>query len=92
MSLIRNSLGTSLRESNLTDLFHDWKSNKFVRYAGDEFNARCVHLIILTDLSFWTSHLEELDEWCDDTGCTVQGSTVEIPSDELYTAFCLRWA
>jgi hypothetical protein len=92
MSLIRNSLGTSYGKSNLTDLFHDWKSNRFVRYPGDEFNVRCVHLIILTDISFWHEHIDELKQWCQDSGCHPEGMTVEIPSDELYTAFCLRWA
>lgn len=92
MSLIRNLHGISCDESILTDLFHDWKSNRFVRYPADEFNVRCVHLIVLTDIHFWTEHLDEIKTWCEDAGCQLQGLSVEIPSDELYTAFCLKWA
>ena len=76
----------------MTDIFHDWKSNRFVRYAADEFNVRCVHLIVLTDMAFWTNKIDELQEWCYTTGCHQEGMTVEIPTDVLYTAFCLRWA
>jgi hypothetical protein len=75
----------------MTDIFHDWKTNRFVKVAADEYNVRCIHLIVLTDIHFWVEHIEELVAWCSEMGCLHQGMTVEIPTDELLTAFYLKW-
>jgi hypothetical protein len=75
----------------MTDIFAHWKRNRFV--IGSEFvdHANCI-LILLTDISFWAEHLEELDQWCSDHLCTVKGMTVEIPNDATLTLFALRWS
>lgn len=73
------------------DILAEWKSNRFVRYAADEFNVRCVHVLVLTDIPFWNEHADQLKEWCNIYNCRIQGLTVEIPTDTAYSAFCLKW-
>lgn len=71
--------------------FEDWKGKRFVRVADDVYNVLCKHLIIMTDIAFWADNVDELVVWCRDHNCDVQGMTIEIPDDETFTLFCLRW-
>lgn len=76
----------------MTDLFHNWKQNRFVvapRFAYDD--ADVGEMIILTNVAFWVGELDELIDWCKEHDCRLQGMTVEIPTEELLTMFCLRW-
>lgn len=73
------------------DLLSDWRQYKFIRIITDDINVKCYHLIVLTDISFWAENVDALKEWCDEHECTTSGMTVQIPTDELYTLFCLRW-
>ncbi len=78
----------------MTDIFHNWKENKFIiapSFAYDS-NKEFDHLVILTDVSFWTNEIDNLLAWCDQYGCSQKGMTVEIPNEDLLTAFCLRWS
>ncbi len=74
-----------------TDILADWKNNRFIRVIYDESNVMCLHLIVLTDIGFWAENADNLKSWCEEYGCEQVGMTVEIPTDELYTLFCLRW-
>lgn len=49
-------------------------------------------MIVLADYNFWRDHYDELAEWCNDNGATVEGMTVNIPSTEVLTLFCLQWS
>jgi hypothetical protein len=69
----------------------DWKNQRFVRVVGDEYNAKCIHLIVMTDIPYWTKNVDDVVKWCDEHNCRTQGMTIEIPDDETYTLFCLRW-
>jgi len=51
-----------------------------------------VHMIVLADYNFWRDHYDELAEWCNDNGATVEGMTLNIPSTEVLTLFCLQWS
>ena len=78
----------------MTDLFHNWKENRFIvapDYTYDA-NVRCAKLIVLTDIKFWAINTDELAEWCQEHGCTHKGMTVELPTEQMLTAFCLRWS
>lgn len=78
------------------DIFADWKTRRFViadqparDYLGDDPPG---HLIILTNFKFWADHVDQLIEWCNQHALTPnRGVTLEIPTDELLTAFVLRW-
>ena len=75
------------------DIFADWKNQRFAvapQYSFSDYN--CKHLIVLTDLRFWTLASDDLDRWCEENNCKTKGMTVEIPSDRELTLFCLRWA
>lgn len=67
----------------------NWKENRFIT-AGPELGLE-ENLIILTDISFWYKHYEELKNWCEENDCQQSGMTVVIPTKELLTIFCLRW-
>lgn len=77
----------------MTDIFHDWKKNRFV--VAPEFGFRLKnnfkHVIVLTDIAFWAQEVDNLVPWCQENGCKNQGMTVEIPDDCTLTLFCLRW-
>lgn len=68
----------------------NWKENRFI-VVSDELGLT-EYLIILTDVSFWNHHYEELKDWCDENNCTQQGMTVASNSEQSITAFCLRWS
>lgn len=75
------------------DIFQSWKDNRFV--IAPEYlrlDEETQHFIILTDIGYWANHADVLEEWCRNYGCTIKGMTVEIPTDDLLTAFCARWA
>jgi hypothetical protein len=74
----------------MTDIFAHWKVNRFV-VVPPEHNNSSRHLIVLTDIPFWTKHADQLDEWCWLHDCVLQGMTVEIPSDPTLTLFHLQW-
>lgn len=78
----------------MTDIFHHWKENRFIiapDYVRDS-DSEHPHMVILTDIGFWADNVDHLVEWCNNYGCKTQGMTVEIPTDDLLTAFCIRWA
>jgi hypothetical protein len=77
------------------DLFAGWKNQRFTiapNYTFSDVDDNCKHLIVLTDLRFWTLASDDLDRWCEENNCKTKGMTVEIPSDRELTLFCLRWA
>lgn len=55
-------------------------------------NPRYGHMIVLTDIAFWSDNIDALMQWCRDHGCETQGMTVDIPDDHTLTVFCLRWS
>lgn len=75
----------------MAEVMEDWKNQRFVRVVADEFNVRCLHLVIMTEIAFWADHADEVVAWCQEHNCNIQGMTIEIPDDETYTLFCLRW-
>ena len=75
----------------MTDIFQHWKDNKFI-VAPPFATYHCGRSVVLTDIAFWVQHIDDLQVWCQDNGCTVQGMTVDVPTDELLTAFFLKWS
>lgn len=75
------------------DIFADWKKQRFIVADGYAYLDQYPngHLIILTDFKFWTEHIEELVEWCEQYNVKHSGMTLELPNDELLTIFSLRW-
>lgn len=73
------------------DIFAEWKKNRFV-ITPSIIMHNDVHIVVLTDFKFWDSKFDELISWCDQYNCTMQGMTVNIPTDYALTMFCLRWA
>ena len=73
------------------DIFADWKTNRFI-VAGQMLHEYDDHIVVLTDISFWTYEIDNLIEWCNNNKCTQEGMTVRIPTDKLLTMFILRWS
>ncbi len=68
-------------------------SNRFIVATTSvslQFGAPC--LVLLSDYKFWADHISELVAWCDEHGATTEGMTVNIPSKQVLTLFCLRWS
>ena len=49
-------------------------------------------IVMLSNISFWNRHYEDLISWCANHGADVQGMTVNIHDEKTLTAFCLRWS
>jgi hypothetical protein len=49
------------------------------------------HIVLLTNVMFWSEQYDNLGTWCEEHHAEVKGMTVNIPSDEVLTLFCLRW-
>lgn len=49
-------------------------------------------IILMGDIGYWTDNYEDLQEWCENNGASVEGMTINIPDDKTLTAFCLRWS
>lgn len=75
----------------MTDIMQDWKNRRFAFAQEDLFPDIPGHIVILTDITFWNEHYDELQAWCADNGSLVRGMTVDVPSTEVLTLFCLRW-
>lgn len=76
----------------MTDIFADWKKNKFVTVGYDLLDGPPEMLVILTDISYWSAHELELANWCDMNGARMTGMTVTFPDEKTLTAFYLRWS
>lgn len=73
------------------DIFAEWKKSRFI-LAHPYLHNEKGQLVILTDFSYWSEHIEELMEWCQDNGGEVNGSTVLFRNDKEVTTFVLRWS
>jgi F0F1-type ATP synthase epsilon subunit len=74
----------------MTDVFEDWKKNKFIIVDAAMIDITDANLIILTDVSYWNENYDALKEWCTNYSAEVRGMTVTC-DDPALTAFCLRW-
>lgn len=75
----------------MTDLFDDWKNNRFI-IAPRELLDHDENLIVLTDTWFWNENFESLKDWCDQNDCEQVGMTVVPRNTHALTLFCLRWS
>ena len=75
----------------MTDLFENWKKNKFIT-VGPELLDAGENLVILTDIGYWVEHEKELETWCNQNGASAAGMAVTFPDTKTLTAFCLRWS
>jgi hypothetical protein len=73
------------------DVFVDWKDRRFIR-VDFELLDRPDIMVVLTDVSFWSSNYEELKDWCDEYDCEIQGMTVKFNSEKSLIMFCLKWS
>ena len=76
----------------MTDVMAEFKNSKFVIAGGHLVGKISGHIVVLSDIGFWADNVDDLITWCEKNNCKTKGMTVEIPTDELLTLFCLRWA
>lgn len=80
----------------MTDIMQEFKNRRFViapNYISRGLdNPVYGHLIVMSDFQYWTKNADAMLAWCNEHGCTIKGMTVEVPTDELLTLFCLRWS
>ena len=72
-----------------TDIFQEWKDNKFIVVKNIE---QYKNLVVLTNISHWHQNYDELWVWCEKHNCKVQGMTIEMPDEQTMTLFVLRWS
>lgn len=75
-----------------SNIMAEFQNRRFIvapSYLLDDFDE---HTIILSDIEFWSNHYDDLINWLDSNGGTIQGMGVTLPDDITLTAFCLRWS
>lgn len=79
----------------MTDIMQDYKNKRFVvvpNYISHGLSEPVYgHLVVLSDLGYWSDNIDTLIAWCAEHGCMHRGMTVDVPTDKLLTLFCLRW-
>jgi hypothetical protein len=75
----------------MTDIMEHWRNNRFVIADNDLIDFEDGNIIILTDVTYWNEHYEELRLWCKLYGAEIRGMTVTC-NDQTVTAFALRWS
>jgi hypothetical protein len=74
------------------DIFADWKKQRFIVAEYAVAKDTIAHTVILTNIAFWSDHVEQLDTWCEhNPGAKRIGMVVEFDTAELLTLFVLRW-
>lgn len=75
------------------DIFADWKKQRFIVTENAVAKDNTAHTVFLTDIAFWSEHVEKLDVWCEhNPGAKRIGMVVEFDTAELLTLFVLRWS
>jgi len=75
------------------DIFVDWKKQRFIVIDYDVAKNEQALMVVLTDIPFWSQHVEQLDQWCvDNPGVQRIGMTVGFDTPEALTLFTLRWS
>lgn len=76
------------------DIFAEWKTQRFIVVEPAIAHDNAVdHMVVLTDIYFWTENAEALEAWCDSNPGVIQmGMTVSFNSRESLLLFMLRWS
>ena len=75
----------------MTDIMHEWKQNRFI--VADPNLGLGEIVVVLTDVKFWSDHVDEAIIWCHDTpGIVMKGMTVTCDSEQSLLLFLLKWA
>ena len=74
----------------MTDIFQHWKDNRFIVAAPELTDDKC--LVILTDIPYWSKHMETLTAWSNDRDAVTSGMTVTFGSERTLLEFLLRWS
>lgn len=86
------------RKVDIAEIFENWQTHKFVVVNSQSLNRdffidadRYPRTIVLADVGYWKERTQELREWCEQNDCKLRGMTVNLPTEELETLFCLKW-
>jgi hypothetical protein len=74
----------------MTDIFEEWKSQKFIIADPGMFWGQ--YIVVLTDIDYWLDNYVDLVNWCKEHNGEVSGMTVEFPDDASLMFFVLRWS
>ena len=74
------------------DVLASWKQQRFAVVDAQGWDMEMQWIVVLTDVAYWSHHLDQLDAWCSVHGCERQGMTVEIDTPQLMTLFKLKWS
>jgi len=78
-------------EVALTDIMQTWKENRFI-IADPNLELGGI-TIVLTDIKFWSDHVDDLLVWCRATpGVSNEGMTVVCNNQHTLVLFLLRWS
>ena len=68
-----------------------WKDSKFI--VSDLFQSDGIlYVVVLSDFTFWSENIYEIETWCKTNLAKIKGMTVELYSEESLTLFYLKWS
>ena len=73
----------------MTDIFQHWKDNRFI--IAPEALVDNEKLVVLTDITYWTEHVDKLVKWCQERNAETQGMTVVFGDEKTLVEFVLTW-
>lgn len=77
----------------MTDIMQDWKMWRFVVVTQDMFEeVGYTHMIIMTDVKYWSEQVDNCIAWCSQYKCEIKGMTICIPNEETLALFLLKWS
>ena len=59
-------------------------------YVSQSFGVP--HIVMMSNLSFWLPRVDELQTWCKEHNCRIEGMTVSVPDEHTLTLFALKWS
>lgn len=76
----------------MTDVFKEWKKQRFIIAPSELLVDADEKLIVLTDYRFWAENIDELIEWCSERNAHNEGMTVVFGDEITLMEFVLRWS
>ena len=70
----------------------EFKHSRFVVAASFLLENPGEHVVILTDLTYWSDHYDELEQWCEVHSGVIKGMGITLPDAHTLTLFTLTWS
>ena len=83
-------MGLNDHGETTADIMAEFKNKKFAIVDADlGFESP---MVVLSDLLYWTGKWDEVQSWCNEHACKIDGTVVTMPDEKTLMLFCLKWS